>query len=273
MRRGFPSILFPGERPLMESETQILYISSRAREDSLALFNWNAYPRSERRLVDTCGLRLATLLHEANLTERQQAEDRNAFAKRLNDVRPELLRGELGRPELNQVAYFDSVELYSLFNGTLRTLKALLDSFAHLVGRLIMPTGSFPGFNKGRVSGRELSGGRLINWLRNHGDTERDHSLLLADLFEAESERWISYAVDLRDSFTHHEGSPRVACHRIRIRTLGGQFDVATSIEAPQIEGVAIGLYARGCAADARRLVCETLKLTPGIDRSLLRMP
>ena len=106
-------------------------------------------------------------------------------------------------PRLNHIIYYDGLEYLSCFHGILNTLKSFLDVYAKLVTKLISPTQDMT-FNRANVGGIQLSGGRLINWLKESAPKYYKENEQLSEIIVKHSKSWITGVVRYRDTLSHH---------------------------------------------------------------------
>jgi hypothetical protein len=239
-----------------------------ARWSSFDLFNANAYPEKLHGLAETCGLRLALAVQQAGLVRQQQEDDLHHFMARLKEVEEAVKQNT----SMTFVAEYDSIELYSSIFNVLSTVKAYLDVYAQLICRLIDPTPTHMTFQRKKSNGGDLSGGRLINWLRNR---RRDKEVLtnqLADILEGHSTRWVTNAVHLRDELNHYAAEGEFVPMHTLLQHTDPVYTRETIRYAALSTGEPIADYCPRCVKNLNDLTKVTLRLLPNVGRSFLKL-
>jgi hypothetical protein len=90
-----------------------------------------------------------------------------------------------------------------MFHGFLVSLKSLLDLMGTAWARIADATTSSRGFHKATIGKDQLAGGRLANWFRGACPHRFSDRLRAAQIIEEHSRRWITEAVEYRDTLAH----------------------------------------------------------------------
>ena len=104
---------------------------------------------------------------------------------------------------LDLVVVYISVPFKSCLCNFLVSVKAYLDVFAGYICKSTDPNAQMA-FKKAKVNRVELSGGKLINWLRHSAPNTFQNRQQLSDLLHQHSMDWITDVVNCRDAFAHH---------------------------------------------------------------------
>lgn len=172
-----------------------------------SLFNANAYPSSLKELVHSCAVRAGILrYHVRNVATYVKAE-RAELAHRITSLWDEQFRPVLEADD-NADAFVQcsSSGYLSVLDGVLVSLKSLLDVYATVISRSFVPNQTLK-FNRGKLKskgGNKLTGGRLIEWLRQSvPKMEAKSANVIADIITRHSEEWLTDAIELRDKIVH----------------------------------------------------------------------
>jgi hypothetical protein len=170
-----------------------------------------------------------------------------------------------GKPELEYIAYADGLAYVARLHSVLYEFKAFLDIFTRMSCKLISGPGGPNGFNKGKVAGVKISGGKFINWLAGHSvDRLSSRDSLITVLHKA-SKEWITNAVDLRDALAHYRELPGL--RHMRISVSHGPVNLTQEhISWPEFPGgEALSTFVTTLRARLCGLVAELLSLLPDI--------
>ena len=101
---------------------------------SFAYFNPNAYPKFLKKIVNSCGERLALTLYYAKLIESQMSRDIDDFLIQLNQQTQ--IANLPDTPRF--VAYYRGMTYLASLHGVLYSLKSFLDVMSTLWASLIL---------------------------------------------------------------------------------------------------------------------------------------
>jgi hypothetical protein len=157
----------------------------------------------------------------------------------------------------------------SRLHAILYELKAFLDLFTRLICSLVSSQPGPHGFNKGKVGDRELSGGRLINWLSGRDiETLPNRDSLVNALADA-SREWITEAVAIRDTLGHLRDLPGFLHMRVPV-SVGPAKISPSDIQLPQMaDGRDLVTYSAYLRDRLCQLVSEISPLVPGVKAEL----
>ena len=236
---------------------------------SSGIFNPNAFPSQLRSTAMNCGDQLAlienSLVNTKALIEKQKIDFFEILKKDPS------FKGFTPDPNKPAIAFYHNLAFLTHFISFFVYFKAFLDQYARLVSRLIRSRSSIFGFNKQNIDGRKISGGRLINWLRNSTPSDFKDSSNLADILIRHVLEWIDELIQIRDFLVHNPNF--LAEFNISI-PLDSSTDKLSSddLSSPKIPGTdfEILLYMEEALKHLSALLHETLPLLPNVDFSLL---
>jgi len=213
--------------------------------------------------------RLAIFLHHTKSLEFDLAATRRAFFVHLSRNWASYTATVRAKRPLEYVAFSDGLGYLARLHAILYEMKALLDLLARLTGRLVSTKAAPNGFNKAKIGGAELSGGRLINWLSGHTLQQLPTRDQLVDLLTKASEEWITEAVRLRDGLSHYQDIP--GFKHMRISVTNGPDNLSEhDILAPELPEVgAIDTYSNDLRNQVCALTSALLLLLPGVKAEL----
>lgn len=188
-----------------------MHLTGEERWSCHGLFNANLYSSRLKKIAESCGQKLSLCVFHARMLREFKSRDRREFEDEL--------RKRFGKEESDRfvnrqenrgsdfIVCFESVGFEASLSGVLYNIKALLDVFAGLISRSILEK-QHQSFGKGKIDGKELSGGKLVRWLRNSTPNGFESGEDLANLIQAESEGWITKLVYYRDCLAHGNSIP-----------------------------------------------------------------
>ena len=236
---------------------------------SIGIFNPNAFPSELRNTAMNCGDQLALIENSLSNTTTLIENQKNEFLKILQ--KDPSFKSFTPDPQKPAKAFYHNLAFLTDFISFFVYFKAFLDQYARLVSKLIDSRSSIFGFNKQKIDGRKISGGRLINWLRNSTPSDCENCFKLAELFNQHVVEWIDETIKLRDSLVH---SPYfLAEYSISIPlTKPTSMLPPDNLNPPMIPGtnVEISLYMQQALKSLYTLVYDTLPLLPNVDFSMI---
>jgi hypothetical protein len=174
------------------------------------------------------------------------------------------------RPELVVTAYADGLEYVSCLHSVFYEVKAFLDVYARLLARIICPHGGVPSFGKAKISGCEISGGRLANWIKGLAPEVCPLRGELYDHIVRESREWITPLVHYRDTVAHFRDIPDFRHLRISLSD-GTPAIEHTRILPPQMpDGRCLAEYAQELSDRMGKFVDVTIRCIPSVKTELL---
>jgi hypothetical protein len=231
-------------------------------------FNPNAFPVDIRGLVFACMDCLSMFIFSVNQVEPNIEEDRKQFLGKLRTNKA----FDGFRPDPNKpcVVIYHNAKFLVAFHLVLYSVKSFLDVYAQLVSKLIVPNSTIGGFSKGTMDGKQIAGGRLMNWLTKDTPDTYTNASRLTRVIKEHVLLWIKDAVNWRDKLIHHGEIPNLRpmmvplyreAHRVK----------ADDVILPQMpNGVDIITYCRETRNNLFRFIRETLPLLPNVDFNLV---
>lgn len=167
------------------------------------VFNPNAFPKSLKNKVEAACYRLALLFHS-----KQQL--RETIREAASDFLMHLHRnwngytGASTKSRKDAIVYADGVAYLSEFHQFLFQTKSFLDVLAILICQLLNPKSDpVKGFNKEKVDGRKISGGKLTTWLERSWGGEDAKKREIVGILRHHGGDWITDVVNFRDTLAH----------------------------------------------------------------------
>ncbi|MGA3207417.1 MAG: hypothetical protein ABSE05_06295 [Syntrophales bacterium] len=249
----------------MDAPLQIIFVGHH-RWRAQFVFNGNAYPTNIRSVVDACASRYALLLYHTSVMRQALQRDISDFRSMIEGQRTDLEKALRSRPDLTSVAVYDGLPHLAEMHSSLSISKSFLDLYAKLVGKLINPLNNW-NFGKANVGGGEVSGGRLVNALRNSGQ----QSLAgLADLTLEHSRRWITEAVKYRDQLSHRSDLDHMRCMQLPLHCTDPHINFSELVMPAMPNGQDLGEYLDGLLSNLAEYVSESIIMLPNIDSTLI---
>jgi hypothetical protein len=234
-----------------------------------ALLNGNCVPSAAEAQLHAAARRLGIFLHHVKSLPLELDTARKDFYRHLERNWVPYVTAVEKRPHLEYIVFADGLGYLARLHAILYELKAFLDLFTRLICSLVSPQPGPHGFNKGKIDDRELSGGRLINWLSGRDvKTLPDRDAIVTKLSVA-SRDWITDAVAIRDTLGHLHDLP--GFRHMRVPVSHGPADISPAdIQLPQMPDgrdlVTYSTYLRDCLC---QLVSEVFPLVPGVKSEL----
>lgn len=235
-----------------------------------ALFNANAFSGHIRDDATTCGDRLAILTHSVDLVLREPGLDRPRL---LDDIRRHpSFAGFKPQTDKPTILVFHNLSFVSGMYSALIALKSLLDLYARLIARLLVPKASVFGFNSAAYEGRSISGGKFLRWLEGSTPSSFGHRDELVSILLSHVDAWLHEAITYRDAVVH-DGFIR-GMTEVMV-PLDKELDQLreSDLTLPMMpDGIAVTEYCEKLVRQTRSLITDTLVLMPGIDFKLLSL-
>ncbi|HPS78759.1 MAG TPA: hypothetical protein PLS53_11440 [Thermoanaerobaculaceae bacterium] len=246
--------------------TTIVVVSPQ-RWQAFHVFNGNAFPEHVRQVVDACAWRFALLLlHASRMSDALQRDlmDLEAVIER---QRADLEATVKSRPELKAILVYDGLAHVAEMHNCLNALKSFLDLYAKLIGRISTPQFEC-GFNKANIDGRKVSGGRLVNALRNQAQDPASHALAQVTL--QHSEAWITEAVTYRDQLSHRSNLDHMVPMHLHLSPHEPHIDITRVVRPTMPNGKDLEVYFHDLVSNLATYVGQSVVLFPNVDQSLL---
>lgn len=235
-----------------------------------ALFNANAFPPRVRNDATICGDRLAILTHSVELVLREPGLDRYRL---LDDIRKHpSFAGVAPRPDKPVIFVFHNLSFVSGLYSALIALKSLLDLYARLIARLLVPGASVFGFNSGAYKGRNISGGKFLKWIEGSTPSSFGNRRELVAAFLSHLDVWLHKAITYRDAVVHDGFIPGMTEAMVPLDKGLDQLRESDLVLPMMPDRVTVTEYCERLVTQTRSLMMETILLMPDIDFKLLSL-
>lgn len=235
-----------------------------------ALLNPNAFPQTARPEAVFAERRLALVLWNANDVRDQIQKGAGAFLANLRRDWQQCRAAAHSRPDLALIALADGLGYLSAAHSVFYELKAFLDLYARLICKLIAAGVGPPGFNKGKVDGTEIAGGRFVNWIRGCSSETVPHRIELAEHIAKSSRDWITTAVSYRDALGHFRDIPGFRHMRVPVSKGPAAISLMDVLPPEMPDAQRLDEYAQTLSHELCRFVAATIPLVPQVETSLL---
>jgi hypothetical protein len=152
-------------------------------------------------------------------------------------------------------------------------VKSLLDFYARLMARLIVPKATVFGFSKDTYKGRKIVGGRFLKWIESSTPSTFVHRQKLLAVLVASIDAWIQEAVGYRDAVVHEGGIPGLTEVMAALDMPPDDLQEDDLVMPMMPNGVAVTEYCELLVQRAGALIAETIVLLPDIDVTLVSIP
>jgi len=249
------------------------HLSCEERWATFGLFNCNAYPPELESLVNTCSTRSAIFLFNVNGLNKRVLLGKNMFIKQLiNHFTKSWTQHFIksGRNKnLDFIVIYDGLDYLSDFHTLLYSLKSLLDVYANLMAKLIVPSAKLF-FSKGVIDGEKISGGKIAKWIKDSTPSTYSNRALLSNVIIKHSKDWITQAVNYRDTLIHYNDIAEMKHMQVLLKRQFPPFD-QNDITLPRMpNGQLLTDYSIGMVDRLSSFLKETLELLPHVDHSKL---
>ncbi|MBN2395504.1 MAG: hypothetical protein JXC36_03455 [Candidatus Atribacteria bacterium] len=241
---------------------------------TFGIFNGNAFPPGLEGIVSDCSSRAAMFLYHVNALNMNMTASKRMFIRQLKSNLSEqwtqgFVNTKINR-DMNFMAIYDGLDYLAAFNCMLQELKSLLDIYANLMAKLIIPSAQLK-FSKAIIEGINISGGKVVLWLRNSAPTNFANTSLLSEVIVKHSTDWITQAVKYRDTLIHYGDIKGLKHMHVMLKREYPPFNEA-EIELPAMpDGRLLTDYCIGLVDKLANFLDESLKLLPNVDHSLIR--
>jgi hypothetical protein len=237
--------------------------------EASALFNPNAFPDRAKPEASLCGDRLAILTHSVEVLKADPGLSRGQL---LNQVRNDpAWAGFKPDPEKPAVLIFHNLSFATGLYSALIMLKSLLDLYARLVRRLLVPKADMFGFASGEYKGRKnLAGGKFLRWLEKSTPASFARRDELVATFLRHLDEWLDQAVEYRDHIVHDGFVPGVTEMMAPLDKTPQALTENDLILPKMPDQTEVTVYCDLLVKNTRDLIFETLSFLPDIDFSML---
>lgn len=253
-----------------------IIITSKDAWAAHALFNPNAYSPNLKGLVLSCAVRAGILRHHVQEVAAYVEADRAELVHQITSMWDEQFKPVLEADgSADASVHLSSLGYLSALDGVLVSLKSLLDVYATVISSSFVASQNLK-FNRGKVddTGRELSGGRLIKWLRRSVPTEHAKSAsVIADIIIQHSGGWLTDAIELRDKIVHGGEIRALKPVATTLRLFSKSGFNSQALSGPYMhDGRDVPTYCGNILTNASAFLEETIKHLPGIEMKLINL-
>lgn len=271
MRQSSPQLLFPSFRKYdMPAKPHVsIIVCGAPMVCATAMLNPNSVPNDAEAEFQAAASRMAIFLDHVKALPSDLERCQTDFHMHLQRNWGSYVAAVTTRAEIEYIAYTDGLGYVARLHAILYEFKAFLDLFTRLLCRLISSPSPPHGFNKGKIRGADVSGGRLINWLQGHTiDRLPTRDAMVLALSSATTE-WITQAVDIRDTLGHRRDLP--GFRHMRIPVSGGPTIVkqADILQPEMPDGRDLESFVTNLRDSLCNLVSDILPLTPRVNPEL----
>jgi len=239
-----------------------------------AIFNPNAFPEPLKKAASSCVVRAGILRFHVRSSESFIQADRTELVNFIKDHWETQFKPVLSK-DSKADAWVQLAGMGSLtaIDGVLLSLKSLLDVFSTIVSTSFVQ-GQRIQFNRKVIndSSRQLSGGRLISWLRQNVPNEYSEiAISISDIILKHSNEWITDTVVQRDEIVHFG---QLTCFKPVGTTLRIFSDTNFNINGlsgPYIHDESIDDYCKRILSNAGTLFDEVISLLPSVDKDIIK--
>ena len=247
-----------------------IIIVDRHFADASALFNPNAFSQMVRNDASMCADRLAILTHSVEIVISEPGLDRSRLLKEIR--RNKAFNDFVPQPDKPAVLVLHNLNFLSGLYSTLIALKSLLDLYSRLIAKLLVPSASVDGLNRGSYRGRNIPRGRFLMWIECSAPKSFQNREKLVSVFLGHIDSWVDEAISYRDGVVHDGSIPGINEARLPLIKALSQLRETDVILPIMPGGVEVIDYCSRLVKSTRTLVAETLPLLPGVDVTLLAL-
>lgn len=247
-----------------------IIVVDRHFAEGMALFNPNAFPGHVKTDALLCGDQLAILAHSVEIVMREPALDRSRLVQEIRENKA--FDSYSPRPDTPSVLILHNLNFVGGLNSALIAVKSFLDLYSKLVAKLLVPSASLFGFNKGPYKGRKLAGGRLLNWIEGSAPQSFERRDELITVLLRHIDLWVGQAVEYRDAAVHHGAIPRIEEAYVALDRPLDQIEESDVVLPRMPDGEPVSAYCETLLRHASEVAAETLRLLPHVDLALLSL-
>lgn len=169
---------------------------------SFGVLNPNAFPPCLKPDVMACADKLALISYSIQIIQREVDRDLSEFVKELNRNNA-AFKGFIPDPEKPAEAIYHNMGFQLGVQSFFITTKSMLDIYARIIQKAIKPDSTPCDFNKAIIRGKEVAGGRVLNFLERCVPKSYENKEKLIGVLRRHIDNWIGDAVKLRDEIAH----------------------------------------------------------------------
>lgn len=238
------------------------------------ILNPNAYANHIRADVMACADKMALVTHSVLLVQQAIERDLGNFLSDLTDESKYgyAFKGFVPDPQKPALAVYRSIGFQVGLQSFFITTKSMLDIYARVICKSIVPQSTIFGFNEGTWRGRKIVGGRLLNWIERSSPATYTKKEELISILDAHIHDWIAGAVECRDDIVHEGHVPGLI--DMCVSLLNKPQDITRAeIILPAIKDKGNVLeYCQEIQMGINRFLKETIVLLPDVDVRLVAL-
>lgn len=235
---------------------------------ALGMLNPNAFPKGLRPSVMACADQLALTSYSIRIIRKAIYQDLKKLIEELH--RNPSFKDFVPNPQKPTLVMCRQVDFQAGVQSFFITIKSVLDIYARIVVKAIMPESNFFGFGKKQFKGRKISGGRLLNFVEGSVPRSYAYRGKLIEILVSHIDDWISDVVDARDAIVH-DGVLKniIPMHVPMLKKPHEITEKDITLPSIQKKGDILG-YCHDVRKNIGCMLKETLVLLPGVDTKLL---
>lgn len=231
------------------------------------VFNANADSDDLKTIADSCALRLALLMIQADALQRELQRELHQFTSMLYIDEYDFSGNLIAKPNPGILLFSDGIGYTGALYSFLNTLKSFLDIYAKLMGKLISRQLCWT-FKRAKVGSEIIAGGTLINWLLKSAPSTYQNARKLAAITTRCSEEWITNLVDYRDTISHYSDIKGFQHMQVTLIPSKPCF-IPSTISLPKMpDGRELNVYVSDILTLLKIFISESIVILPNVDTS-----
>lgn len=254
-------------------KTAFIEFTSKEKYATFGIFNKNAYPPQLSSIVEACSSRTAMFLFHITTINREISAVKRMFLNKSTEVFTKPWANGFIKAKVNLdvdfIVIYDGIEYLSAFNSTLHSLKSLLDIYANLIAKLILPSASLK-FSKSKYKDQVISGGSIVKWLKTSVPSSFQNGAALSGIIIHHSIDWITEAVKYRDRLSHYGDIKGMQHMQVLLKRQYPPFNPSDIMPPMMPDGRLVTDYCLEMVNKLNTFMKDSLKLLPNINLKLL---
>jgi len=254
----------------MKNRVITIDITSPEKWKALGILNPNAFPSGLKPSAMVCADQLALISYSIRIIRKAIYEDLKKLIEELH--RNTSFKDFVPNPQKPALVICRQVDFQAGVQSFFITAKSMLDIYARIVVKAIMPESNFFGFGKKKFQGRKISGGRLLNFLEGSVPRSYTYRGKLIEILVNHINDWISDVVEARDAIVHDGVLKNIM--PMHVPMLKKPHEITEKdIILPSIQKKGDILdYCHDVWKNIDSMLKETLVLLPGVDTKLFAL-
>ncbi len=236
--------------------------------EALGMLNPNAFPKGLRPSAMACADQLALTSYSIRVIRKAIYQDLKKLIEELHG-NPSF-KDFVPNPQKPTLVICRQIDFQAGVQSFFITIKSVLDIYARIVAKAIMPESKFFGFGKKKFKGRKIPGGCLLNFLERSVPRSCIYKEKVIEIIVSHIDDWISDVVDARDAIVH-DGVLKsiIPMHVPMLKKPHEITEKDIILPSIQKEGDILG-YCHDVRKNIGCMLKETLVLLPSVDTKLL---